>query len=52
MHDKNQDSRAAIAAEPVGERDGSETPYAATEEAKSRSEEAVRRIATAPAISR
>jgi hypothetical protein len=47
VDDKNQDSRTAIAVEAVGERDGSETPDTATEEAKLRSQENARRVATA-----
>jgi hypothetical protein len=48
MDNRDQDSRTAIAAEAVGERDGSEIPDAVTQEAKLQSEEAVRSIATAP----
>jgi hypothetical protein len=48
MDDRNQDLRTAIAAEAVGERAGSETPDAAAEKAKLRSEEAVRAVATTP----
>jgi hypothetical protein len=47
MDDKNQNSREKMAAEAVGERDGSETPNTATEQAKLQSEEAARRLATA-----
>jgi ElaB/YqjD/DUF883 family membrane-anchored ribosome-binding protein len=47
MDDRNQDSPTAIAAEAVGQRDASETPDAATAEAKLRSVEAARSLATA-----
>ena len=47
MDDRNQNLRTAIAAEAVGERGGSATPDIAAEEAKLRSEEAARTLATA-----